>query len=262
MPGYQRAQVIAWYDYIKSELPDIFFVQNDDANLSDQLRGQPLSRARRCDGPSLRRTTSFPLGTRSLGQRPSVGDGTLTATSAPTASTTRRGPGSSARRTRPRPGSTRTWATCPQGYDGVDNNGNSLIDEMRRGGATAANLTPGPGATCTNHTHITARAEMLYAILVEGAGPLGSVFNRDDFTDREVQDTDGDGLPEFVDAWGQPLQFFRWPLLYHSDLQRGQVIVPDQRERLDLCPVRCPGPRTLDASSRSASRTRSTPTSN
>ncbi len=52
---------------------------------------------------------------------------------------------------------------------------------------------------------------MLYALLVEGRGPLGSVFSRDDFTDREVQDTDGDGLPEFVDAWGQPLQFFRWP---------------------------------------------------
>ena len=55
-------------------------------------------------------------------------------------------------------------------------------------------------------------------------GPLGSVFSRDDFSDREVKDTDGDGLPEFVDAWGQPLQFFRWPLLYHTDTQRGQVI--------------------------------------
>ena len=60
-----------------------------------------------------------------------------------------------------------------------------------------------------------------------GRGRWGSVFSRDDFTDREVKDTDGDGLPEFVDAWGQPLQFFRWPVLYHSDLQRGQVILPD-----------------------------------
>ena len=74
------------------------------------------------------------------------------------------------------------------------------------------------------HQHNTARSETLYAILVEGVGPLGSVFSRDDFSDREVKDTDGDGLPEFVDAWGQPLQFFRWPLLYHTDTQRGQVI--------------------------------------
>ncbi len=63
---------------------------------------------------------------------------------------------------------------------------------------------------------MTARSEMLYAVLVEGGGPLGSVFNRDDFTNREVQDTDGDGLPEFVDAWGQPLQFFRWPIYYNN----------------------------------------------
>ena len=65
---------------------------------------------------------------------------------------------------------------------------------------------------------------MLYAILVEGNGPFGTVFSRDEFTDKEVQDTDNDGLPEFVDAWGQPLQFFRWPLFYHSEFQRGQSI--------------------------------------
>ncbi len=91
------------------------------------------------------------------------------------------------------------------------------------------------------HQHNTARSETLYAILVEGVGPLGSVFSRDDFSDREVKDTDGDGLPEFVDAWGQPLQFFRWPLLYHTDTQRGQVIdywdytqAPPQSEAIEL----------------------------
>ena len=106
----------------------------------------------------------------------------------------------------------------------------------------------------------TALAEMLYALLVEGRGPLGSVFSPDDFTTKEVQDTDGDGLPEFVDAWGQPLQFFRWPLLYHSDIQRGQVITTHGdcrlRHRLAVeCALHAP-------CSRPASRTRSTPTSN
>ena len=28
VPGIARAQVIAWYDYVKSELPDVFFVQD------------------------------------------------------------------------------------------------------------------------------------------------------------------------------------------------------------------------------------------
>ncbi len=69
-------------------------------------------------------------------------------------------------------------------------------------------------ARLVKHTHKTARAEVLYALLVDGLSPLGSAFSRDDFTSREVQDTDGDGLPEFVDAWGEPLQFFRWPIYY------------------------------------------------
>jgi hypothetical protein len=115
---------------------------------------------------------------------------------------------------------------------------NGLVDEWAEGIGSDP-LVPNPdsnvaGSTIqlstlilgrlANHKHATARSEMLYALLIEGRGPLGSVFDRDDFTDKEVQDTDGDGLPEFVDAWGQPLQFYRWPLLYHSNLQIGQAI--------------------------------------
>ena len=122
-----------------------------------------------------------------------------------------------------------------------------------------------PGAVQSNlaaHLHNTARSETLYAILVEGVGPLGSVFNRDDFSDREVKDTDGDGLPEFVDAWGQPLQFFRWPLLYHTDTQRGQVIdYWDYTQRLPLRRPSSSSTRPTARSSRPASRTRWTPTS-
>ena len=113
------------------------------------------------------------------------------------------------------------------------------------------------------HQHNTARSETLYAILVGGVGPLGSVFSPDDFSDREVKDTDGDGLPEFVDAWGQPLQFFRWPLLYHSDTQRGQVI--DYWDYTQAPPAsradRVLQSARIARSSRPASRTRWTPTS-
>ncbi len=55
----------------------------------------------------------------------------------------------------------------------------------------------------------------------KGGGVYGSAFDKDDFTSKEVQDTDGDGLMEFVDAWGEPLQFYRWPILFHSDAQKG-----------------------------------------
>jgi hypothetical protein len=131
----------------------------------------------------------------------------------------------------------------PTGYDGVDNNRNGLIDELREGiNATNSKLV---NSNLANHTHKTARSEMLYAVLVEGQGPLGSSFAPDDFTPREVADTDGDGLPEFIDAWGEPLQFYRWPIFYSSDLQRGfpnvDTVGPyygmyDQREQDPLDP--------------------------
>ena len=118
----------------------------------------------------------------------------------------------------------------PAGYDGIDNNNNGMIDDSAEGVSPPPYNTPDKATVdlvnshLAAHQHNTARSETLYAILVGGVGPLGSVFSPDDFSDREVKDTDGDGLPEFVDAWGQPLQFYRWPLLYHTDTQRGQVI--------------------------------------
>ncbi len=112
----------------------------------------------------------------------------------------------------------------PAGYDGVDSSSppNGLVDEWSEG-VDASNEVQVTTAL-RNHTHKTARSEMLYAILVEGSGPLGSVFRREDFTAREVGDTDGDGLPEFLDAWGQPLRFYRWPVYFgepRTDLQVG-----------------------------------------
>lgn len=62
-----------------------------------------------------------------------------------------------------------------------------------------------------NHQPETESAEMLYLILtagdVLGVPPVGS----DEFSSSEVRDTDGDGLLEFVDGWGRPLRFYRWP---------------------------------------------------
>lgn len=54
-------------------------------------------------------------------------------------------------------------------------------------------------------------AEFLYFILtnsdIYGVPPVGE----DAFSATEVADTDGDGLREFVDGWGRPLRFYRWP---------------------------------------------------
>lgn len=113
-------------------------------------------------------------------------------------------------------------AISAQAYDGVDNDGNGWIDELTSGetGMSASDLAA-VLALLANHKHKTARSECLYAFLVGGIGPLGSIFSPDDFSPNEIKDTDGDGLPEFVDAWGEPLQFYRWPVHHASGIQRG-----------------------------------------
>lgn len=84
------------------------------------------------------------------------------------------------------------------------------------------------------HRAETESAELLYLALTrfEQYGiPPATV---DDFTTAEVADTDGDGLPEFIDAWGQPLRFYRWPTrlikpfgLYGIDQAPGDRAVDD-----------------------------------
>jgi hypothetical protein len=217
-----RAQIVAWCDFIKSELPDVFFIQND-ANYPINFAGNPFpGNAVASTGFSAldkEAQNILPIGNTMLQQPNSGGVYSSSGTGIYGASYAIAA------------GIYKNLGYLPAGYDGIDNDGNGLIDDSKEGLGNPPNFTPVPAvqaqvqAHLGNHKHVTARAEMLYAILVEGSGPYGSVFSRDEFTDKEVQDTDGDGLPEFVDAWGQPLQFFRWPLLYHSDLQRGQAIV-------------------------------------
>ena len=57
----------------------------------------------------------------------------------------------------------------------------------------------------------TESSELLYYVLTKtevfGIAPVDD----SEFSTSEVADTDDDGLLEFVDAWGQPLRFYRWP---------------------------------------------------
>jgi prepilin-type N-terminal cleavage/methylation domain-containing protein len=221
----QRAQVLATYDYIKSELPDVFFVQNTAPSSS----GYPLNFAANpfpgasTTGDSLNNGNYvLPLGTSVQGLpggNSGYGDNNYTLPNSYA------GTGIYGASYGAMAGIFKNLGYLPTGYDGVDNDGDGFIDNWLEGVGTGTTVSSVVTAHLQNHTHITARSETLYALLVEGRGPLGSAFSRDDFTDKEVQDTDGDGLPEFIDAWGNPLQFYRWPIMYHSDVQRGQVII-------------------------------------
>lgn len=57
----------------------------------------------------------------------------------------------------------------------------------------------------------TESSELLYFFLLKSGSYGASSVDTDRFSDEEIKDTDEDGLPEFVDAWGQPLRFYRWP---------------------------------------------------
>jgi prepilin-type N-terminal cleavage/methylation domain-containing protein len=212
--AFQRAGVIARYDQLKAELPDAFIVQNGK-NYALNYGMIPFSGL---GEPIVDYQCVSPIGVGSSLSTPvNVGTGIYGATYTMHAAINR---------------NLGKWTDAVtaavgngvgvKGFDMVDDNGNNLIDDYGEwGGDSDGSIAK----ALSNHTHITARAEMLYALLVEGQGPYGSVFNRDDFTDKEVADTDRDGLPEFIDGWGNPLQFYRWPILYHSDLQRGLYLV-------------------------------------
>jgi len=101
----------------------------------------------------------------------------------------------------------------------------------------------------SNHRVETESAALLhFALLASGSFGVGAV-DGDRFTNQEVADTDGDGLPEFIDAWGNPLRFYRWPtrlidmtapnpflpvLSNPSDNTDTRVIVGQERELASL----------------------------
>jgi prepilin-type N-terminal cleavage/methylation domain-containing protein len=259
-----RARLIAEIDYLRRELPDVFFVQADP-NYPLNFAGVPFKPRSIAPNPIPSQTVFpppfpgfpaltdyvfdiLPLGHAvTINARYNASDKTFSVATPGTRLGAVAGlsePPAPDRRHFRHPDAgegifgasyaaigslTKQLGYPPRGYNGVDDDGNGLIDEF-----TASELfLPGDSAAFAPlqaeilaklqaHQHITARSEMLYAILVNGVGPLGSVFSPDDFTDREVQDTDGDGLPEFVDAWGRPLQFYRWPTYFASNYGGGR----------------------------------------
>jgi prepilin-type N-terminal cleavage/methylation domain-containing protein len=65
-------------------------------------------------------------------------------------------------------------------------------------------ISPIPGWQTTN-----ANAELLYLIVEDSAYNGSSAIEL--FGRSEIRDTDGDGLNEFVDTYGNPIRWIRWP---------------------------------------------------
>jgi hypothetical protein len=62
--------------------------------------------------------------------------------------------------------------------------------------------------TSANNQASTQAAACLLMSLTRGRA--GSNFNEESLGSNTVADTDGDGMKEILDAWGQPLGFYRW----------------------------------------------------
>jgi len=61
------------------------------------------------------------------------------------------------------------------------------------------------------HKSETESAEVMYWFLTNGPQVGNAPVGTGDFLEREIGDTDGDGLLELLDGWGRPLRFYRWP---------------------------------------------------
>lgn len=270
----RRAQTIAQYDYIRAELPDVFFVNGLTSDGSSAAAAAyPLNFAA-SPYPSGTNTLSsgnqtngaandggswvLPLGNNYPGLPGFYSSGllNLSITTPQLPATGMFGASFSAAASvyknlysaaasdlvAANPG---CLVNFEPGLDGIDNNGDGLVDELVSPTASNAEVvvTGSPSqpfasyvsARLVKHTHKTARAEVLYALLVNGLSPLGSAFSSEDFTSREVQDTDGDGMPEFVDAWGEPIQFFRWPIYYGT--ASGQFPLGTSDSQLGSAPI-------------------------
>lgn len=66
-------------------------------------------------------------------------------------------------------------------------------------------------------------AECLHLILTSAQGEDDT--GRALFLENEVRDTDGDGMPEFIDGWGRPIAWIRWPAGFVSPLQQADDVV-------------------------------------
>lgn len=66
------------------------------------------------------------------------------------------------------------------------------------------------GYSGSTHDPKTESAACLLIALTARANK-GKELNQEDFSNLEIKDTDGDGVPELVDGWARPIRFYRWP---------------------------------------------------
>lgn len=98
----------------------------------------------------------------------------------------------------------------PQVFDGTVNSSIAPPSVWREYRRRVANLVSPPNfANGMNQwTEQYQGAECLYLIVASMQDITGNAL--DFFRETEIGDVDGDGMPEILDAWGNPIEFLRW----------------------------------------------------
>lgn len=87
------------------------------------------------------------------------------------------------------------------------------------------------GATGTLRPTIANQgAELLYQIV--SASNYNGASALEYFRPTEIGDTDDDGFPEFIDAWGNPIRWIRWPAGISSPMN--DMLAPDPMDPLKV----------------------------
>lgn len=71
-------------------------------------------------------------------------------------------------------------------------------------------------AALTGRSGVTS-ADLLHLIVFRG--PVADPDVIEHFRPDEIRDTNGNGMPEFVDGWNNPIKFKRWPVGFQSPTQ-------------------------------------------
>ncbi len=75
--------------------------------------------------------------------------------------------------------------------------------------------------------------DLLHLIIMRGIAADPDLISN--FRQDEIRDTNGNGLPEFVDGWNKPIKFKRWPVGFVSPFQpiNGRLSLIDERVSRD-----------------------------
>ncbi len=106
---------------------------------------------------------------------------------------------------------------CPRDYNVLRSHFNlAYMPELYSSTILAAEDTTPLSTSRDTWTEDYAAEECLYAIVAHSMVAGGSAL--ENFHASEIGDVDGDTYPEFIDAWGNPIGWLRWPAAYPSEL--------------------------------------------